>query len=137
MTISIKDFCSKCDQICSFLGIWSNLLKKSLMEYFICCGINFFKDLIFQFFSQSFSGILQSDWDNIKVMLNNHRIRNSTNAECPWRRPDIRYFYSAAAGVTDYKFPEKEKLDEALRFCVYPSFFLINFYFYIHQIYKR
>ena len=35
MKFSIKDFFSKCDQICSFLRIWSHLLKKSLMEYFI------------------------------------------------------------------------------------------------------
>ena len=31
----IKDFLCKCDQIHSFLRIWSNLLKKSLMENFI------------------------------------------------------------------------------------------------------
>ena len=30
----IKDFFSKCDQICFFLRIWSHLLKKSLMEKF-------------------------------------------------------------------------------------------------------
>ena len=35
MKFSIKDFCSKCDQIRSFLGIWSHLLEKSLMENFI------------------------------------------------------------------------------------------------------
>ena len=34
MQFSIKDFFSKCDQICSFLRIWSHLLKKSLMENF-------------------------------------------------------------------------------------------------------
>ena len=34
MKISIKDFCSKCDQIRSLLRIWRNLLKKSLAEYF-------------------------------------------------------------------------------------------------------
>ena len=32
MKISIKDFFSKCDQICRKLQIWSYLLKKSLME---------------------------------------------------------------------------------------------------------
>ena len=32
---SIKDFFSKCDQIRSFLRIWSHLLKKSLMEKFL------------------------------------------------------------------------------------------------------
>ena len=32
MKFSIKDFFSKCDQILSFLRMWSHLLKKSLME---------------------------------------------------------------------------------------------------------
>ena len=36
---SIKDFFSKCDQICSLLLIWSHLLKKSLMENFIFCAV--------------------------------------------------------------------------------------------------
>ena len=36
MKFSIKDFFSKCDQIRSFLRIWSHLLKKSLIENFIC-----------------------------------------------------------------------------------------------------
>ena len=35
MKFSIKNFFSKCDQIRSFLRIWSHLLKKSLMENFI------------------------------------------------------------------------------------------------------
>ena len=35
MKFSIKDFFSKCDQILSFLLIWSHLLKKPLMENFI------------------------------------------------------------------------------------------------------
>ena len=37
MKFSIKDFVSKCDQIRSFLGIWSHLPKKSLMKNFIFC----------------------------------------------------------------------------------------------------
>ena len=37
---SIKEFFSKCDQIRSFLGIWSHLLKKSLMEIFIFCAVD-------------------------------------------------------------------------------------------------
>ena len=41
MKFSIKEFFSKCDQIHSFLGIWSHLLKKSLMENFIFyCSVN-------------------------------------------------------------------------------------------------
>ena len=35
MKFSIKDFFSKCDQIRSFLRIWSHLLRKSLMENFV------------------------------------------------------------------------------------------------------
>ena len=31
----LKDFFRKCDQIRSFLWIWSHLLKKTLMENFI------------------------------------------------------------------------------------------------------
>ena len=37
---SIKDFFSKCDQISSFLQIWSHLLKKSLMKNFAFCAEN-------------------------------------------------------------------------------------------------
>ena len=39
MKFSIKDFFSECDQIRSFLRIWSNLLKISLMENFIFCAV--------------------------------------------------------------------------------------------------
>ena len=39
MNFSMKDFFSKCDQIRSFLWIWSHLLKKSLMENFIFCAV--------------------------------------------------------------------------------------------------
>ena len=39
MKISIKDFFSNCDQIRSFLRIWSYLQKKSLMENFIFCVV--------------------------------------------------------------------------------------------------
>ena len=39
MKFSIKDFFSKCDQIRSFLQIWSHLLKKPLMENLIFCAV--------------------------------------------------------------------------------------------------
>ena len=35
MTFSVKYLFNKCDQIRSFLRIWSHLLEKSLMENFI------------------------------------------------------------------------------------------------------
>ena len=37
---SIKNFFNKCDQLHRFLCIWSNLLKKSLMENFIFGAVN-------------------------------------------------------------------------------------------------
>ena len=42
MKFSIKDFFSKCDQIHSFLRIWSHLLMRSLMENFIFCAVLIF-----------------------------------------------------------------------------------------------
>ena len=39
MKFFIKNFCSKCDQICRKLRIWSHLLKISLMENFIFCAV--------------------------------------------------------------------------------------------------
>ena len=39
MKFHIKDFFSKCDQICSFLRIWSHLIKKSLIEISIFCAV--------------------------------------------------------------------------------------------------
>ena len=41
MKFSINDFFSKCDQIRRKLWIWSDLLKKSLMESFIFCAVIF------------------------------------------------------------------------------------------------
>ena len=49
MKFSIKDFFSKCDQIHSFLWIWSHLLKKSLMENFIFMQWYQFWNLVFYF----------------------------------------------------------------------------------------
>ena len=39
MKFSIKDSFSKCDQIRSFLRIWSHLRKKYLMENLIFCAV--------------------------------------------------------------------------------------------------
>ena len=40
MKFSIKDFFSKCEQICSFLWICSHSLKKALVENFIFCAVH-------------------------------------------------------------------------------------------------
>ena len=47
MKFCIKDFFSKCDQIRSFLRIWSHLLKKSLTGNFTFCVVVIFEDLLF------------------------------------------------------------------------------------------
>ena len=39
MKFSMKDFFSKCDEIRSFMWMWSHLLKKSLRENFIFCAV--------------------------------------------------------------------------------------------------
>ena len=39
MKFSITNFFSKCDQIRSFMRIWSHLLKKSVMENFSFCAV--------------------------------------------------------------------------------------------------
>ena len=39
MKFFIKDFFNKCDQIRSFLRVWSHLLKKSLMGNFNFCAV--------------------------------------------------------------------------------------------------
>ena len=49
MKFSIKDFFRKRDQIRSFLQIWSNLLKKSLMENFIFWAVYFTIFLVYVF----------------------------------------------------------------------------------------
>ena len=57
MKLSIKDFFSKCDQICRKLRIWSHLLTKSLMENFIFwCSVPFFI-----YFLQSESDCVSND----------------------------------------------------------------------------
>ena len=65
MKFSIKDFFSKCDQIHSFLRIWSHLMNKSLMENFIFCAIKPFvwKNFCDRFIAQN--ALSQLDWESI------------------------------------------------------------------------
>ena len=50
MKFSATDFFSNCDQIRSFLRIWSYLLKKPIMENFILCAVNNGKIALSTFF---------------------------------------------------------------------------------------
>ena len=47
MKFSNKDIFRKCDQIRRKLQIWSNLLKKSLMENFFFCAVKYVSSLDF------------------------------------------------------------------------------------------
>ena len=58
MKFSINDFFSKCDQIHSFLRIWSHLLKKSLMENFIFCAVVTIFDELDSCSKNTFVGII-------------------------------------------------------------------------------
>ena len=62
MKFSIKDFLGKCDQIRSFLRIWSPLLKKSLMENFIFCAVSTIP---------IYSHVFIVPWDNHNEIENN------------------------------------------------------------------
>ena len=65
MKFSIKDFFSKRDQICSFLQIWSNLLKKNLYwkTSFFCvvCGG---RSLVLWYFQGIEKGCIVNKWVN-------------------------------------------------------------------------
>ena len=95
---------------------WWSILKRQNSDWWInFLSLNHHKECM----KFCFSGILQSELDNIKEMWNNHHIRNSRNTKCPGGRPNVLYFNPAAAGATDYKLPlPRENLDQALRFCV-------------------
>ena len=54
MKFSIRDFFSKCDQICKKVRIWSHLLKKSSMENFIFCAVSVHYEILW--FSDAFIG---------------------------------------------------------------------------------
>ena len=62
MEFSNKYFFSKCDQIRSFLQIWSHLLKKSFMESFMFCAV--YLDLIAGMFHKDFSTVSEWFYDN-------------------------------------------------------------------------
>ena len=69
MKFSIKDFFSKCDQIRSFLWIWSHLLKKFSMENFILSAALSFREVAILSFFLDYSkwGSMAFENTNLKV----------------------------------------------------------------------
>ena len=68
---SIKDVCSKCDQIRRLLRIWSHLLKKSLMENFIFCAVQL--DNVEETLSKRFFQSCMTNFEHIIVCLANDK----------------------------------------------------------------
>ena len=64
MKFSIKDFFNECDQIRSFLRIWSYLLKKSLMENYLPYLLKFLPTPVPSLLPQTttFNPVLFSHW---------------------------------------------------------------------------
>ena len=62
MKFSIENFFCKCDQIHSFLRIWSHLLTKSLMENFIFCAAKVMLNKLKFQVSLSYFIILLQSW---------------------------------------------------------------------------
>ena len=86
MKFSIKDFFSKCDQICSFLRIWSHLLNKALMENFIFCAVFIVQQIIETFSNVSLLLLhtLREKWPNtefflVRIFLYSVRIQGNTD----------------------------------------------------------
>ena len=80
MNFSIKDFLRKCDQIHSlrsFLQIWSQLLKKSLMKNFIFCAVKKKKTFDYGWHISVLQKLFYSNWErpslskeNVEKILN-------------------------------------------------------------------
>ena len=82
MKFFIKDFLSKCNQIHSFLRIWSHLRKKSLMENFIFCAVCAFYFEILQI-SQKNACVEVSFLKQLQVVRKALLMRNTT-LKVPW-----------------------------------------------------
>ena len=79
MKFPIEDFFSKCDQIRSFLRIWSHLLKKSLMGNFIFCAVKYYHyNLAKIFFEEKFS---DKSLSKIPIQTRARRERNTFSKE--------------------------------------------------------
>ena len=103
MKFSIKDFFSKCDQICNFLRIWSHLLNKFLMENLMFCALsppvgasdfyNFFYGLLKlfpKFIRLYFYNVLRALYCKVYITCNS--VREFLDLICPCRYFALGYF---------------------------------------------
>ena len=97
MKFSINDFFSKCDQIHSFLRIWSHLLKKFLTENFIFVQY-LFSDWIRKYQSKWSYGIVlaqsvftcsNSTSETTEKCMKSVQVENKTPEQRQWSRSDV------------------------------------------------
>ena len=104
MKFSIKAFFSKCNQIRSFLRIWSHLLKKSLMENFIFCAVKTPGDTLWTYLITciplaTFSELFQS---HISIHLSIHKecsMKERYNTSEVFSRGRKKYYFSGGEVV--------------------------------------
>ena len=99
MTFSMKNFFSKYDQICSFLRIWSHLLKKSLMEKFIFCSVLLTLSSTLLIFKEYWSLLLPiSSWKTLFF------VRYRMNSMTPWILLQLEIWLKSTKGWQKYDF---------------------------------
>ena len=83
MKFSIKDFFSKCDQIRSFLRIWSHVLKKCLMENFIFYAVcSVYRKKQYYFWLFAFWSKIRSCWLHQTIVTFHFVITDTTCNVC-------------------------------------------------------
>ena len=102
----IKDFFSICDQICSFLRIWSHLLKKSLMENFIFCEVQLFSDLLDK---DKYDKIWPKD-SRPEILYDNPKIHKSVVNNLPKFRPILSAINIPEYNIAKFLIPTLEPL---------------------------
>ena len=90
MKFFIKYFFCKCDQISSFLRIWSHLLKKSLMENFIFGAVSFSQIRVL--FSLFLVVLLSSDYQRKW-----HTATHDLISPLPWKQSRFSLWYSCCS----------------------------------------
>ena len=82
MKFSIMDIFDKCDQIRSFLGIWSHLLKKSLMENFIFCAVLLYLSSLEAYFKTSRTSTMELSCENSQWLKDVNYFRKKLHRRC-------------------------------------------------------
>ena len=84
MKFSIMDIFDKCDQIRSFLGIWSQLLKKSekLLENFIFCAVLLSLSSLEAYFKTSRTSTMKLSCENSQRLKDVNYFRKKLHRRC-------------------------------------------------------